>query len=176
MENWKEIKGYEGLYEVSSLGRIRTIERVRKFREGRFGLWKQRYVQPDKTQRYIKVGLGDGSGGRKTKMIHRLVAIAFIPQIEGKPYVNHINGDKWDNRVENLEWTSPLENIRHAIETGLTKQHGKHNWYSKIVLDTQTGIYYECANEAAIAKGIKVNCLHSSLNGRRPNKTSLVYA
>ncbi len=176
MEVWKLVKGYEETYEVGSLGNIRSIERIRKYREGRFGINKPQIIKPDNSLRYLTVCLTNGKGTRKTKQVHRLVAETFLPMIEGKPYVNHKNGIKTDNRLENLEWTSPKENINHAIQTGLIKQNGKDNWYSKIVLDTQTGIFYECANEAAIAKGIKVNCLHSSLNGRRPNKTSLIYA
>jgi|LakMenEpi03Aug12_release.lakeMendotaPanAssembly.Ray.scaffolds.fasta_scaffold956673_2 hypothetical protein len=176
MEIWKDVKGYEQTYEVSSMGNIRTIERIRKYRNGRFGVWKQRNILPNNSLKYLTVCLTNGKGSRKTKQVHRLVAEAFIPMEEGKPYVNHKNGIKIDNRLENLEWTSPLENVRHAIENGLTKQHGKDNPNSKLVIDLQTGIFYDCTREAAEAKGYKPNNIISSLNGRRPNKTSLVYA
>lgn len=106
MEIWKDVVGYEGLYEVSNLGRIR--------RDGRI---KKPYVDHGG---YLTVWLSKHSE-QKCLKIHRIVAMAFIPNHKNKATVNHINGVKTDNRVENLEWATHSENIIHANETGLRK-------------------------------------------------------
>lgn len=114
-EIWKDIKGYEGLYQISNYGNIRSIKRknVRKDRilKSRLG-----------SNGYYFIFLYKKSE-RKFFKINRLVAVAFIPNLENKPQVNHINGIKTDNRVENLEWVTARENINHALNTGLKKHH-----------------------------------------------------
>lgn len=105
-ERWLPIRGYEGLYEVSDMGRVRSLKRnttngkVLKACKGHGG--------------YVKVTLSK-CNARKTFMVHRLVALAFIPIVEGKTEVNHLNGDKSDNRLENLEWATRAENEMHSF-------------------------------------------------------------
>lgn len=110
MEEWKDVKGYEGLYEVSNFGRVRGKERFTNNRINKkrimFGA-----LHPDG---YHIVNLQS-----KTYRVHCLVAEAFIPNPNNKPHVNHINGDKLDNAIANLEWVTDLENSRHAIAIGL---------------------------------------------------------
>lgn len=117
-ELWKDVVGYEGIYEVSSKGRVRTHKnkvtwsnRYQKWRH-----WKQRYLK-DKTPngRDVRVTLWK-NGKRKDFLVHRLVAFAFIPMIEGKNCINHIDGNPKNNNVENLEWCNHLENNRHALK------------------------------------------------------------
>ena len=106
MEVWKDVVGYEGLYEVSNLGRIRRNGRIKKPQVNRDG--------------YMEVSLSKHSI-QKTLKLHRIVAIAFIPNQQNKATVNHINGVKTDNRIENLEWATHSENIIHANKAGLRK-------------------------------------------------------
>lgn len=106
MEVWKDVVGYEGLYEVSNLGRIRRDGRIKKPHVDHGG--------------YETVCLYKSSKGKWFK-VHRVVASAFKPNPENKRTVNHIDGNKQNNRVENLEWATHSENIVHANETGLRK-------------------------------------------------------
>ena len=104
MEQWKDIPGYEGLYQVSTLGRIKGNRGIKSLRIDKGG--------------YLTVWLCKCSAQKNYKA-HRLVAIAFIPNPENKATVNHIDGNKQNNCVENLEWATHSENINHANRTGL---------------------------------------------------------
>lgn len=106
-EIWKPIKGYEGLYEVSNLGRVKTLN---YHREGREGILKQ----TDNRRGYLIVHLFI-DGVSKTYLVHRLVAQAFLPSPQlDQTEVNHKNENKKDNRVENLEWCTPSYNINYG--------------------------------------------------------------
>ena len=106
MEIFKDIDNYEGLYQVSNLGNIRSI-----------------------LNNIILKATKNGDGYRFVKLyknkkpsnfrVHRIIATKFIPNPEGKKYINHKNGVKWDNRIENLEWCTFKENIQHAFDSGL---------------------------------------------------------
>tara|TARA_Y100001963_G_scaffold129195_1_gene184212 strand:- start:1523 stop:2080 length:558 start_codon:yes stop_codon:yes gene_type:complete len=116
-EEWKEIKGYEGLYEVSSLGRVKSLAREVIGYGGSTYMTKERVLKPG-GKRYLQVVLSK-SGTRSTYRVHTLVIEAFIgPKPTGDDYtVDHINRDKKDNRVENLRWATRFEQAANREDT-----------------------------------------------------------
>lgn len=115
-EVWKDIDGYEGMYQVSSLGRVRSLDRVLVMSNGRERFYKGKILNPVvHTGGYLYVSLGRGN----KRFIHRLVAQAFIPNPDNLPEVNHKDGNKENNDYRNLEWVTPSDNQRHSKETGL---------------------------------------------------------
>ena len=126
-EVWKDIPGYEGLYQVSNLGRVKSLERVVRNPRYKSGVMHQpeKIKTPSVKNGYLKLSLHN-DGISKNYYLHRLVADAFIPNPDNKEAVNHINGNKLDNKVENLEWTTAKENVNHAIITGLSKTNQKN--------------------------------------------------
>ena len=99
-EKWRPVVGYEGLYEVSNLGRVRRI----------------RIVEPTKKKHgYMQISLVGKDGVRRSHRLHRIVAMAFIPNPEGKPQVNHRDENPENNRAKNLEWATAEENTNYEI-------------------------------------------------------------
>lgn len=110
MEIWKEIKGYEGHYQISNFGRIKSIKQT-----------EDKILNNLKNGRgYLKIDLCK-KGTRKFLFLHRLVAIHFISNPKNKPCINHKNGIKSDNKVQNLEWVTYSENMFHSYKNGLHK-------------------------------------------------------
>lgn len=109
-EIWKDIEGYEGLYQVSNLGRVKSLDRKIDFKDGRYATYKGRVLSPKIKNGYKYVVVTQNSKYR-TFLVHRLVAKAFLPNPENKPCIDHINTDRTDNRVENLRWCTHKENM-----------------------------------------------------------------
>lgn len=143
MENevWKDIyfkendiiNDYKGLYQVSNLGRVRSLNRYdSKKRKIKGTVLKIRHES--KKRNYIHYSLNKDGKSKEFKA-HRLVAIMFIPNPEGKPQVNHIDGNPENNNVENLEWCTNGENIKHAYKNNLIERKiGKRNFKSKSIM------------------------------------------
>jgi hypothetical protein len=124
IEVWKPCVGFTWNYEVSNLGRVRSLGNAGNNRHG--------VILKSKVDRggYLTIpSMRNNEGVIKTTKIHRMVAQAFIPNPEFKVQVNHIDGDKQNNRVDNLEWCTHKENFNHAVMVGLRpigEEHGRH--------------------------------------------------
>ena len=159
-EEWRDVVGYEGLYQVSSEGRVKSLERTDSW--GR--TVKERILKPNVVGRgYLRVVL---YAGGKTRMfyVHRLVCQSFHENPGNKPQVNHINEDKTDNRACNLEWCTRRENINHGsrnerVAKAQSKPVGQYTldgdlvkaWQSTNEVERQTG--FSCGNISEVANG-----------------------
>tara|TARA_R110002050_G_scaffold20402_7_gene57834 strand:+ start:22 stop:384 length:363 start_codon:yes stop_codon:yes gene_type:complete len=109
LEQWKDIGGYEGMYAVSNLGRVKSLPRLTKHRFNDF-MSKELILKPAIVKGYQKVTLRK-SGAGKIYAVHRLVLGAFVKNVNELPSVDHINNIPTDNRLENLQWISIQDNI-----------------------------------------------------------------
>lgn len=168
-EIWKDIEDYEGIYQISNLGRVKSLEKT---------MWNNH--QNIKKEEMILKPNKDGKGyfcvklykNKKCKMkkVHRLVAQAFIDNPNNKKQVNHIDGNKENNCVNNLEWCTCQENIKHSWKNHLHKPlKGKDNKLSKEVLqyDLQGNFIkvWDCVEEAR--KTLHISNISSVCNGKR---------
>ena len=130
MELWLDIKGFEGHYQVSNLGRVRSLDRGMYVRQDRYSKprWtnrKGRILKPGKDGKgYLMVRLCL-FGIPKQIMVHRLVALHFIDNPDSKPVVNHIDANPFNNRAANLEWCTIKENNHHTIKLGRRPNNGR---------------------------------------------------
>ena len=117
-EVWKDIKGYEGLYQVSNMGRVKTLAHVTICKNGIMLPVKERILEPGKKRNgYLRVDLCDGRDKTKQFYVHRLVCEAFHKNLENKPCVNHIDENRANNAASNLEWCTYRENNNHGSRT-----------------------------------------------------------
>ena len=184
-EKWKDIKGYEGLYQVSNLGRVKSLGRETLSKRGVLMKFKGRMLSLNSKDKdgYILVSLVRNKQ-KTTSKVHRLVCEAFLPNPENRPQVNHKNGIKNDNRLDNLEWCTSSENQLHSIHT-LSKKilkgeeighnvlnenlifkilEKKREGYSYTELENMFGI-----NRSTIHSAFKYTWKHLNL-GEIPNK------
>ena len=144
-EIWRPIVGYEGLYEVSNTGRVRSLDRYVKCDYEKYRLHKGKVLSPGKDKDgYLSVVLSC-NGKHKKIAVHRLVAQAFIPNPDDLPIINHKDEDKTNNRVDNLEWCTVKYNmnygtrniriretaIKNGYWTGLSREEYQHQYYLK---------------------------------------------
>ena len=123
MEKWADIQGYEGRYQISDAGRVKSLSRVVRTmkRNGTMGFrrTRERILSLNRWgANYPGVILLDASLVRKYHLVHRLVAAAFVPNPNGLPEVNHIDADTWNATAKNLEWCDKSGNLSHAYRIG----------------------------------------------------------
>lgn len=162
-EEWRDVPGYEGFYQVSNLGRVKSMPN-RSNHKGSM------ILSLSVVNGYMHVGLSKNAEQKICK-VHRLVAAAFISNPRNLPQVNHKNGNKSDNRVENLEWVTAKENTKHAHLTGLAHaQKGVENSRSlKIVqlsMDGEEIARYVGTREAERKTGAYHSNISRCLNGK----------
>ena len=167
-EIWEDVVGYEGSYQVSNLGRVRSFAfdkngRVMNLTTNPFG--------------YIYVSLRKNLLNKKY-FVHRLVGDAFILNPESKPFINHIDGVKANNRADNLEWCTRSENQLHGYKIGLLKPNktalgktGELSAHSKPInqlsLDGKLIKRFSCQKEASRELGISQGNISSVIHGKR---------
>jgi NUMOD4 motif/HNH endonuclease len=120
-EVWLPVSGYEGNYEVSNLGKVRSLDRILSNKRHQTRAKGRVLKHSFDSWGYPHIGLCRDYGKKFTFKIHRLVAIAFTPNPENKPCVNHLDGNKTNNTAANLEWATSKENHDHAVATGLKR-------------------------------------------------------
>lgn len=143
-EKWMPIKDYEGLYEISNFGNVKSLKKEwigfnYKSKTYHKVTMKERIMKPSISKCGYKQVLLSKSNKQSLKLVHRLVAETFIPNELNKPCVNHIDGNKLNNRVENLEWCTYQENNLHAWKNNLVTAYlkgktGKEHSKSKKVI------------------------------------------
>ena len=177
-EIWKPIAGYEGLYEVSNLGRVRSLQNHWK-KKGHI-LSPGKKFSPSGSRYDLKVSLTK-QGERKNRLISRLVAIAFIPNPNNLPQVNHKDENATNNRVENLEWCDGLYNVRYGtgIARGIEAKNknnskGAEKPVAQFSLEGKLLSKYRSAHEAARQMGGEFThickCCRGELNSHRGYK------
>lgn len=135
-EIWKDVVGYEGLYQVSNKGNIKSNEREFLRKNGKIKCKSKIKKQCETSKRneqqgYLCSRLVDKDGNSRAELVHRLVATAFIPNPNNYPVVNHIDNNKHNNCADNLEWCSFSENNRQAYQTNIKKPWTKKHRYNK---------------------------------------------
>jgi 16S rRNA A1518/A1519 N6-dimethyltransferase RsmA/KsgA/DIM1 with predicted DNA glycosylase/AP lyase activity len=158
---WEPVKNYEGFYEITTSGIIRSLHKRNYHTELKPRIDRAGYltVRLNKTVR------------SETKFVHRLAAETFIPNPHSKSMVNHIDGNKTNNDVENLEWVTHEENIKHAYKSKLIAIKGRE------IIDTCTGKIYKSIKEAAKDINVNYGTCRNYLNGNiKTSKVCLQYA
>lgn len=141
-EIWKDIKGYEGLYQVSNLGRVKSLDRLRK-NNSKLVTLPQKYVNGTIAHNGYRRIVLSKEGKPKSYPLHILVLEAFKPNSNKELYyeVNHKDGDKLNNRLDNLEWSNRSHNLRHAYSAGLIKpRRGVDNNKCKITFEEAVAV------------------------------------
>lgn len=156
VEIWRDILGYEGLYKVSNLGNVKSLEKWRNNGNGGYIQKEKILLQSNTSTGYKKIELTKG-GKKKSFKIHRLVAIAYIHNPKNKPSVNHINGNPIDNNVSNLEWCTQRENMLHAYDIGLNKRNVINKELLKNMYYNQNKSMNNIAIELGLTKSIVSN-------------------
>lgn len=167
-ESWRDIIGFEGLYQISNIGRVKSLKRMSYSRYGKYKTVPERILalNKDKNTHYVAITLSLDSK-RITRFVHRLVAIAFIENPEDKCCVNHIDGNPSNNNANNLEWVTMSENAQHSYSSDLKRN--KTSWSReeieiKLINTISEAISYPeqfitgiCIDKAKVQKYIESN-------------------
>lgn len=171
MEIFKKVFGYEDIYEISTTGIIKSIDHLVAHSNGRNRIQKGRILKTSKSKKgYLQVSLSFNKKRFHTG-VHRLVAIAFIPNPENKPEVNHKDGDKTNNNVWNLEWSTGSENQIHAIENNLVKHNKGEKHHNSKFSNEQVKILRDLHKKGlsnkhlALSNGISQMAMSNILRG-----------
>lgn len=163
MEIWKDIKGYEGLYQISNYGKVKSLARICKSKGSGVREVNERIRKTTVSNCGYEMVILHNDKHAKNCLVHRLVADAFIPNLENKKQVNHKNGNRTDNRVSNLEWVTCSENNIDKFNRG-------YNIYNRKAVKRSDGEIYESICDAALSVGggaAKIGHISEVCNGKR---------
>ena len=167
MEEWKDIKGYEGLYMVSNEGRVKSVER-KVWNSGKqcYKTIKERILKPGNNgEGYLIVNLCK-EGNQKFYTVHRLVAQSFLPNPDNLPQINHVDENKKNNCVDNLEWCTNKYNINHGTRTDrMAKTRSKP--VLGISLDGKSYLYFNSTRDAERLGGFNQGAISDCCRGER---------
>lgn len=185
-ELWKPVVGYEGLYEVSNYGNIRSLDRIVVYSDGRTHKHNSCVLKQIKNKGYLYVGLNKNNK-RSSERVHRLVAKSFIDNPCNKPCIDHINGNKEDNKVTNLQWVTYKENMNNPLtkekmriirSNGLSdkivqakKDKGKIKKVYQFSLDGKLLNTYESIADANRATNILNSSIYQCCQGKTDTRT-----
>lgn len=170
MSELRDVVGYEGRYQVSREGFVYSVPKVVKVgTSGGTCIRGGHPLKPSIAKRagHLRVWLADGSGKKQPKLVHRLVAEAWIPNPQNLPVVNHIDGNGSNPCADNLEWTTASGNCAHAVREGLTKmpgQKGAHNSRSRLtdsIVLAMRKRYSEIGNASQVGREFGVSSRHA---------------
>lgn len=168
-EQWLPVVGYEGFYEVSNTGKVRSVDRVVV---GGRGICTRKAESKEKRLYVAKIGYPVANLYKDNKFkqipVHRLVAWAFLPNPHGYRYINHMDGNKLNNNLDNLEWCTQSHNVRHAFRTGLHSQNTP-------VKNVETGEVFYSEGEAARSVGGYQSCIGRCARENRSGVTHKAY-
>lgn len=163
MEIWKNITGYEGIYQVSNYGRIKSLKR-KKWNGKSFQIIGEKILKPSiNNVGYYVVNLAK-NGKQKLVLVHRIVASEFLKNDNNLPVINHKDGNKLNNHVDNLEWTTYQNNNIHAMKTGLNRVKKP---IKGINIKTGEEFIFESAREAERKLGVSHKNISACINGRQ---------
>lgn len=192
---WKDVKGYENIYQVSELGEVKSFDKVIYQKDGRERFIKGRIMKQRKNNKDYHIICLSKDGKKKTFLVHRLVAIAFIENPDNLEQVNHKDGNKSNNSKDNLEWMTQPDNMKHAYDNNLrdrgigrklsqetkdkmSKSRKNHKaYYHKPVaqIDPETDEIIKVFNSTHDASK-EFNCSHTSISevarGKKGRKTT----
>ena len=171
-EVWKQIKGYEGKYEVSNLGRVRSVERIGTRPNPRTGKdmaypMKSRVITPkNHPSGYQQVALY--KDGKQSFLVHRLVADTFVDGYFVGAVVNHIDEDKHNNRADNLEWVTQQKNVNHGtgVERMTKSIHKRLRKIGQYDMDGNLIATFTTSGEASRQTGISRSAISNALRGK----------
>ena len=173
-ETWRDAPGYEGLYEVSNLGRVKSLDRIFIDKKGRHLRFNGKVLKPSKDRHYYIVKLYNHEHEKTICRVHRLVALAFIPNPDNKPEVDHIDTNYLNNRADNLRWVTKKENANNLLT--ISKRVGKQSPNRKPVIqytkDMQFIKKWDCIAEAAYALNIQDSNISSCCKGIKNHSTA----
>ena len=170
IEIWKDISRYEGYYQVSNFGNVKSLFRIAKCNKSSERIINEKllkiYQYKDNLYNYIVLSK---NGISKKYKLHRVIAKEFIENKLNLPFINHIDGVRTNNKIENLEWCTHSHNMKHKFIIGNDSNAKGKNAMAKKVIFNKTNEIFDCLNDAATHAKIDRKTLRLTMNGKNKN-------